>query len=498
MTEPDQPYRRPRPDAEHDADGKSSLLEGSTSSSPPMGDDPVILDPEFHQSVWKPWQEPAEASPLDSDQHGSPSSRARGLGRTVIMWLGIGAMLALVAALLIPQLMQTPTWRLVPLVEDLPSEPQIAWSVDAGEPCAVGMGNDHAVMYTPKRVWSLDLRNGRTRWSVDLPGDSETVNCLPGANMVAVSDVDRFENTVIRISLLDGSTGRKIDELPGETTAQVIPLGAAIGLIDRSNMLRAVKPGKLDDPLWSQRLPGEAEDLTEIHVQDVDDTTVQLWYSSEGESFMPVLSLRNGQAPPWAQASWTDAQYYYRLSDVVLWYRFSEESTVVDLDGRELWSAGNGNLTVSGSRLYATSASSTGSDSSNQDLREVDPRSGEPLNDHVFTGPFHLAVAAPQDRVAVFQSDSMMILDKDLQPQHAVPSIDYPINYMGQKFFYTGGDMHHDSSAGRARLTAIDPVGSRVIWEFALESGQHISQLGRHLVVMDNGGRTIHGLRSRS
>ncbi len=434
MTEPDQPYKRPRPDAEHVADGEPGF-EGSRSSSPPGGDDPVTLDPEFHQSVWKPWQHPDGASPVDSDQPWIPPSPARrGRGHTVIVWVAIGAILALLVALVIPQLMQTPTWRLIPLVEDLPNEPEIAWSVDAGEPCPVGMGNDHAVMYTTKRVWSLDLRNGRTRWSVDLPGDSETVNCLPGANMVAVSDIDRFENTVIRISLLDGSTGRKIDELPGETTAQVIPLGATVGLIDRSNMLRAVKPGKLDEPLWSQRLPGEAEDLTEIHVQDVDDTTVQLWYSSEGESFMPVLSLRDGQAPPWAQASWTDAQYYYRLSDVVLWYRFSEEPTVsvVDLDGRELWSAGNGNLTVSGSRLYATSASSTGSDSLNQDLREVDPRSGEPLNDHVFTGPFHLAVAAPQDSVAVFQSDSMMILDKDLQPQHAVPSIDYPINYMGQ------------------------------------------------------------------
>ncbi len=397
--------------------------------------------------------------------------------------------------------MQTPTWRLVPLVEDLPSEPQIAWSVDAGEPCAVGMGNDHAVMYTPKRVWSLDLRNGRTRWSVDLPGDSETVNCLPGANMVAVSDVDRFENTVVRISLLDGSTGRKVDELPGESTAHVIPLGSTIGLIDKSNMLRAVKPGKLGDPLWSQRLPGGAEELSEVHVQQLDDTTVQLWYSTDGDEwFMPVLSLKDGQAPPWSKGAWTDAQFYHLLADVAIVYRMDEglSVSVLDLEGRELWSADTADLVVSGSRLYATSASSTGSDSMDQGLREVDPRSGKPLNENVFTGTFHYAVAAPQDRVAVFNSDSMMILDKDLQSQDAVPYIDNPTTYMGQKFFYTGGDMHQDSSNSRAQLMAIDPVGSRVIWEFALEPLQHISQLGRHLVVVDDHGRTIHGLRSRS
>ena len=499
MTDPDQSYRRPQPEME-EVEHNVSSCDGVCVDTPSVDSDPVILDSGFHQSIWTPWEEPVDAGSTSQRVKPSPPPR-QGVARRAMVWLGVAGVLALVTALLIPQLMQASTWWLEPPVKDLSGEPEIAWSVAAAEPCDTELDEDHVIMFDPDRVWSLDLRDGRTRWSVDLPGRRETVNCLPGANLVAVSDVDRLENTVVSISLLDGATGRKIDELPGRTTARVIPLGATIGLIDRSNMLRAVEPGILGKPLWSQRLPGGTDELSEVVVMPMDKSSVQLWYStSGGETFMPVLSLDSGEAPTWAQGSWTEAHFYHRLADVALSYSVTEDVavSVLDLEGHELWGVADASLVVAGARLYAMSTSITRPGSRLPDLREVDPRSGKPVNDYVYTGPFHVAVAAPLDRVAVFQSDSVMILDETLQSQDTVPHINGLTTYVGQKLLYIGGDEWGRSDDERAQLTAIDPIGSRMLWQFDLEPKQHISRFGRHLVVLDDDGRTIHGLRSRS
>ncbi len=495
MTDPDHPFRRPRPAVDRTGGDETP----PTTPPSALGDDPVILDPDFHQTVWTPWEQKEATGPPNTVGYADPTSPSLppkfGVARTTIMWAFVGATLALVAALAIPPLLQTPTWRPSPLVQDLATEPGIAWSVDAGENCPAGPDEDHAIMWTTKRVWSLDLRTGRSAWSVDLPGDTETVTCLPGANRVAVTDIDRFEETVIRISLLDGSTGRRVAELPGDSTVQVIPLGPNIGLVDRSNILRAVAPGKLDEPLWSQRLPGKEGTPSPIHAEQMDDTTVQLWYSLGEEALMPVLSLVDGQAPPWSQLSLTDEQYYERLGDVVLWHRnFGQTSSiaVLDLNGRELWSLEDRDPVISGSHLYTTSMA----ESERRELREIDPRTGAPLNDHSYTGPFDYAFAAPQGGVAVFQAGSLMILDDQLQEQGTPLDVDYGETYEGQTLLYTGGHMFQDSNDRRTRLTAIDPAGSRILWDLSLEPGQHVQQLGRHLVVIDNGGRTIHGLRS--
>ena len=478
-------------------------------SWPTASGDPVVLDPDFHESVWTPWERSeAGASPGPAaetfDVTGHPVAAAsadaplefpgpRGRVSRVGMVSAVAGALVLVAALTIPQL-HTPTGPSSPLVADMMTQPEIAWSVDAGESCSAELDEDHAIMSTTRRVWSLDLRTGRTEWSVDLPGDTETVNCLPGADLVAVTDIDRFEDSVTHISLLDGSTGAKVSELPGESTVQVIPLGPNIGLIDGSNMLRAVTPGELDEPLWSIRLPGTGDDLGEVTVTHVDDTTVQLWYSLGQEALTPLLSLVDGQAPPWTQMSLTHEQYYERLGDVVLWHRGLRQASafaVLDLDGRELWSREDEEPVISGSRLYTVSVSESGL----QELREVDPGTGAPVDDDAYTGYFDYAFPAPRGGVAVFNNGSLMILDDHLQVQGTPLTVDHGETHVGQKLLYTGGHMYQDDNTRRTRLTAIDPSGSRPLWDFFLEPGQHVKQLGRHLVVLDNGGRTIHGLR---
>lgn len=380
---------------------------------------------------------------------------------------------------------------------DMGTRPEIAWSVDGGETCIHQLDDDHAVMSTPQRVWSLDLRTGRTKWSVDLSGDTETVNCLPGAHLVAVTEVDRFEETVIRITLLDGTTGRRVAAFPGASAVQVIPLGTAIGLVDRSNMMRVVAPGRLDEPLWEQRLPGTEGTLGPIHVQPLDATTVQLWYPMGDDVFMPVLSLADGQPPAWIQASPTKEQHYQRVADVVLsrqTHRGGMTVAVLDLQGRELWNFADAEPGISGSRLYSWSTADSGA----QEIRELSPRTGERLTDQTYAGSFDYAFAAPQGRVGVVQAGSVMVLDDHLQQQGEFIDVDYGETYEGLKFLYTGGNMYQDNNSRRTRLTAIDPSTSRIKWDFPLEAGQHVQRLGQHLVVVDNGGRTIHGLESEA
>ncbi|MEO7588993.1 MAG: hypothetical protein ABIS84_13325 [Arachnia sp.] len=515
MTDADQPFRRPVPGQTLPDDVHPPAVDNTCTASLPAAE-PVILDPEFHQSVWKPWDAMASMGALHPDGGTSPGATtvpppapmgSRRAPRMAIAAVAVGLALAVALALLIPGLLHAPRWTPSSIVEDLASTPEVAWSAEGGQPCDPQLDEDHAVMTARQRVWSLDLRDGRTRWSVDVPSGDVRVTCLAGAEMVAVSIVDRPAGTVKSIALLDGSTGRTVTELSGDDTVQVIPLGRNMGLLDRSNMLRAVRPGRLAEPLWSVRLPGAERVLGDIHVEPVDLDTVQLWYSPEtspgesGESFQPILSLADGRAPTWAHDSVTENQFYERLGDVVLWHQNMEwgsHVSVLDLEGRELWSLENLTPTISGSRLYVTYPGSRESETGVHELREVDPRSGEPVNDDVFVGLFDYAFAAPRGSIAVFMLGSLTILDENLREQDKLQDIDYGGTYSGEEFLYTGGNMQQDSNARRTRLTAIDPVGSRVVWDFYIEPGQRIAQLGRHLVLLDDGGRTVQGLRSSS
>ncbi|RMB60016.1 hypothetical protein [Tessaracoccus antarcticus] len=514
MTHPDEPFRRPSPTgAPHD--DQAPTHERPASELPPPAE-PMILDPEFHQSVWNPWEAPAGVVGSHADEGTANGATAvtprvllgaRRVPGVAIVAVAVGIVVAIALAPLIPGLRHSPGWPPSLIVEDLTSTPEIAWRAEGGQRCDAPLDEDHAVMTAHQRVWSLDLRDGRTRWSVDVPSGDVRVTCLAGADMVAVSIVDRPDGTVKSIVLLDGSTGRRVTDVPGEDTAQVIPLGRNIGLVDTSNMLRAVRPGRLADPLWSLRLPGAGDHLSDIHVEPVDRDTVQLWYSSEtstgesGESFQPILSLKDGSAPAWSRNALTDIQFYERLSDVVLWHQDMEwgsHVSVLDLEGRELWSLENLTPTISGSRLYVTYPGSRDSEPGVHELREVDPRTGEPVNDDVFVGLFDYASAAPRGSIAVSLLGSLTILDENLRPQDTLQDVDYGGTYSGKDFLYTGGNMQQDSNARRTRLTAIDPVGSRIVWDFYIEPGQRIAQLGRHLVVLDDGGRTVQGLRSSS
>lgn len=250
MTDPDQPFRRPQ---QANVSGGNMTVTSEQASTPvtEASYEPLILDPELHQSVWKPWQ----------DDRGGSSPYARHTkgkrARTTVIVVAIGMALVLVAAVVVPRLLHTPTWRSQPLVVDMPTRPGIDWSSASGQPCLNPPDEDQAILTDSRRVWSLDLNNGQTIWSLDLDGDGR-ITCLPRADLVAVTMIDAEDETILGTKLLSASSGAEVAELPGGSITHVIPLGSDIGLVDDTNMLRAVHPCRSLRQWSTSSAPGES------------------------------------------------------------------------------------------------------------------------------------------------------------------------------------------------------------------------------------------------
>ncbi len=469
-------------------------------------DAPVILDAEFHQSVWKPWQEPEQSSSEGTIKPGRASGAA-GRRRTTLTFaisVAVLGVVALVAAFLLPPLLKAPAWRSQPLVEDMATQPEIAWSADGGQHCYDGPDEDHAILSDVTSVWSLDLRDGSTQWKVDLSGAWGYLACAPAAGVVMISEVDD-SGDALRTKLLSTSTGEELSEFPGGSVVQVVALGPNVGLVDRNNMLTAVRPGRLDVPLWSHLLPGPPNDMGWIFSMPVDETTTELTYALASEAAMGttnmyrvILSDGDGVTPGWVRGSDANQQFYQRVGEVMIRSSSSDDSGSVEalnLQGHALWSHDGKQAVVAGSRLYLmTRASIAGTGYA--ELWQVDPQTGWPIDDRVLEEPFDYAAEAPGEHIFVVQGSSLRFLDENLQPQPPIPSHDQSL--LGRTLLYVYADSFAENTEPQIRLSAIDPSEARVLWSLDLDPGQRVEQWGQHIVVIDNDGRTLHGLRSAS
>ena len=251
------------------------------------------------------------------------------------------------------------------------------------------------------------------------------MTCLSELDLVAVTVPDTATQTVARTILLSAVTGQQVHELPGSSTVQVIALGRNLGLMDAGGLLTAVRPDQLDKPLWSRQLPGFpiADDV--IAVRSIDGGSVQLHYWVEGsvgdvEGFAVSLRLSDGTPPEWAQTS-TQHTVFFRIGDVLLTFDAEEggEPSILDLRGRHLWEPGQDELGASGSRLYLSTPGSA-PEGRLTHLREVDPRTGKPLNGDTYDGAFDYVVDGAAGHVAVMRGNSLIILDDHLAELPAV------------------------------------------------------------------------------
>jgi len=125
-------------------------------------------------------------------------------------------------------------------------------------------------------VWSLDLRTGETTWSVMLPALVAEFTCLPGSNVVAVTE-NAPRDEPFAITLLDGATGATLDLLRSTETVQVIPLGKNMGLVGPDNVLTMVTRQNINSSRWTRTLTGLEAESDSIYAHPLSDDTVQLF-----------------------------------------------------------------------------------------------------------------------------------------------------------------------------------------------------------------------------
>lgn len=470
---------------------------------------PLFLDPELHSSVLR-LHEPTGVSSEDAANVPSPPSTLSRSRRRTGLAAGLVVLVAAVT-LTVSQLSNPPTSAQEEVsVQHMPTRPSVAWSAPAGYACGSGGDEHHMILSDMDRVWSLDLRTGRTLWSEKIPSFPSEVTCLPGAGLVAIKNVENL-GKVRNIIFLNPMDGAVVDTVPGSSAVDVIPLGDNVGLLGPDNALSMVRPDALDSFVWTHplprfpELPGVEQRPHRIMAFPLDDDTVEvLSWQEEAlgdpyEQFVTILSLADGTVPPWGEGATDSSMFDVTPGGVVLRrgaYEHPEELTALDQKGRRLWSMSYGEPTIVGGRLFVTTR---GDDAEEARLEQVDPRTGKTVGHTVFTGDVGGVVPVGPTHLAILGEDSIALLDADLG---ALGTADMAKGEMwffipGTDQVFLGVNSDSDDASGAIRVTALSAGDLSVMWTFDLEPRQQLEQMGSHLVITDDTG-TLQGIWSSS
>lgn len=188
------------------------------------------------------------------------------------------------------------------------------------------------------------------------------------------------------------------------------------------------------------------------------------------------------KAPAWAPESEAEKHCYGRVEDVVLCLDEGgshDVTTAVDLQGRELWTRDRSHPVVLGPRLLLATDPDGTQDYGFSELREVDPRTGSPVNEAVYEDDFESVMEIPIGGVAILNHDMVTILDNNLEPLQRIPHDDLRFYSQGQELLYISVNTVLEGKAKKPRLSAIDPSDSSVVWTLDLDWGQQVMQLGQ-------------------
>ncbi len=496
MTHSDQPFRR----SPHGADDgePGAPVPPSTPAGDNIRSAPIILDPEFHQSVWKPWQSSMERPQGSGEGSGTTGTSHSGRQRPM-HWVLAGVAVALIMVVVLPALMSRSSVAAPqPLIQDMPTRPTMSWKADGGQQCQESIDAHHLIMYDTHRVWSLDLRTGRPTWSVMLPTAIDDITCLPGANLIAVSE-NAPSDVAFAITLLDGATGETVDVLPSTATMQVIPLGTNIGLLGPDNVLTMVTKDQLDSPRWTRELPGLAVGRDPVYAHPISDGIVQLFYDgadTESEYDTTVVSVQDGSLPAWSTTSSGEFSSWEFIDDVVVRLDVDDDpytTTAVDQAGNELWTSDYTYPSTHDDRLLL---SVLDEDEGSSRMFEVDTHTGLPMNDDVYEGELHVVQQTRDGSIVALGVDDVIFLDEHLKPRATIDAEQFRFLLEGTQQLFLGDVTDTTDLGQKWRVTAISPADFSVVWTLDLEENQDIAQMGEHLIVTDHGANTVHGLWS--
>lgn len=511
---PDLPFIRPTSATDSAQDERAATDSGRLAPAIGAVSGPTFLDPAFHQSVWKPWGEPpvlmnaagAHASADAATENAtSMRHRARHIG-----WVSIVGGVMVLALALVPGLMTPRGYDATPPpVPDMPSVPVVSWTAVGTAACPGGFTKDHMIMSDDRRVFSIDLRSGQEAWSVAPTVPISDVVCLPGANVVAVKD-DPAHSGPPNTTLLDGSDGGVLAVLPSTMAMQVVPLGGNIGVMSPEGTLSMVTREEPLVAIWGLEFPSVAQPST-LYSTPIDADTVQLvrWSTggrdSEANFATFVASVKDGSVPSWFTNPGA-AQSRYSIIDgiaISMDWRSRPISTAVDADGNQLWerggvpTIGDGGFEypiVSNGRLFFNAGSVADGTSR---VFEVDPRTGSEIADVTYSGEFDSVLPLPGGGIAVAGSRDVTVLDEQFQPRATIDGDQVSALAAGRNQLFFRTALEDSITTEKVRLTAVSLDDYSTAWTLDLEPGQGIHQMGRHLVVLDAGNGTIHGLSNR-
>ena len=129
-------------------------------------------------------------------------------------------------------------------------------------------------------------------------------------------------------------------------------------------------------------------------------------------------------------------------------------------------------------------------------LHEVDPQTGAAIGDESFEAEFNYCFTTADGRPVIIQKDALTLLDDNLLPLPSIPSTNLHFLIQGRTQIYLGQNIDASGETKLLKMTAIDARNSAVLWSFEPEWGQSVEQLGRHLVLVDDDGETVHGPKS--
>lgn len=473
--------------------------------------EPTILDPAFHQSVWKPWAQREVPESVVDDEGNQDTGESHAVStpgrRRVVGWASLVAGTVVLAVAIVGNLTTPrPYDATPPLVNNMASAPTVAWTAEGSEACPGGFTKDHMILTDSSRVFSVDLRTGEEAWSVTPTPPIADVVCLPGANVVAMKD-DPSQLGPPDSTLLEGTNGQVLAVLPSTTAMQVMPLGRNIGVMSPEGILSMVTREEPLVAVWSHTFPKVAQPST-LYTTPIDEDTVQFvrWSTggrdSEANFATSVLSLGDGSVPEWFTDPGAAQSRYSIIDDVVVSmdWRSRPVSVALDAEGNQVWSRGgvatidDGGFeypTVSDGRLFFNAASIANETSR---VFEVDADTGIEVVDLTHSGEFDSVLAIPGGGIAAVSSRGTTLLDEHLQPRTLIDGDQ--VSVIGasreQLFFLTVLDA--SISAETMRLTAISRDDYSIVWTLDLQRNQYVQQMGRHLVVVDRDRGTLSGL----
>lgn len=339
----------------------------------------------------------------------------------------------------------------------------------------------------------LNAETGEARWSVDLSEVLDEVDFMSG---IAAYSVEGSNSIAVVVSFLgaadggsalvtlDARNGEALSTLSSAGQISVAPFegdiivsatgedGARIGryAVDRLDK----------DPRW-----------------DVDFEETPFLFAGKGfvvaygEETGAVLRGSDGKRAEWGDDISFAISYQF-VGDQLVRREGSDDGNYTtvqgwSVDGSATWAKPvlAESATVFGGSIFIMQSGGSGF----ENLQRLSPSDGAEMWPEMYTGEFDNFLGVAGNALLLSRASSVLILDLSTGEERVVQEVgDFVDVFEGDSLYYV--------PAGAA-LTAYSYTEDGPVWSLGLDEDESITTLGTHLVLVDAGTSTLHGLAAR-